>query len=69
MIVITDPKTICFNFDLPKDVDEVLKREFEFIIKSNESFAEIIIKNEIGQLLLKYKRGSNIHEHIKQQNE
>ena len=69
MIVITDPKTICFNFDLPKDVDEVLKREFEFIIKSNESFAEIIIKNEIERLLLKYKRGSNIHEHIKQQNE
>ena len=38
-------------------------------MKSNESLTEIIIKNEIGQLLLKYKRENNIHEHIKQQNE
>ena len=53
---------------MPKDVDENLKREIEFIIKSNESLAEIIIKNEIEQLLLKYKHGNNIHEHGKQQN-
>ena len=69
MIVIRDPKTFYFNFDLPKDVDENLKRETEFIIKSNESLAEVIIKNEIEQLLLKYKHGNNIHEHGKQQNE
>ena len=25
MIVIRDPKTFCFNFDLPTDVDENLK--------------------------------------------
>ena len=25
MIVIRDPKTFCFNFDLSKDVDENLK--------------------------------------------
>ena len=55
MIVIRDPKTFCFIFDLPKDADEKLKRENEFIIKSNESVAEIIIKNKIEQLLLKYK--------------
>ena len=36
MIVIRDCKTFCFNFDLPKDVDENLKREIEFIIKSND---------------------------------
>ena len=58
MIVITDPKTFCFNFDLPKDVDKNLKREIEFIIKSNESLAEIMIKNEIEKLLLKYKHGN-----------
>ena len=67
-IVIRDHKTFCFNFDLPKNVDENLKCELEFIIKSNESLAEIIIKNEIEQLLLKYKHGNNIQEHRKQQN-
>ena len=46
MIVIRDPKTFCFNFDLPKDVDENLKREIVFIIKGNESLAEIMIKSE-----------------------
>ena len=54
----------CFNFDLPKEVDENLKPEdFEFTIESNESLAEFIIKNEIEQLLLKYMLGNNVHEH------
>ena len=69
MIAIKDPKTFCFNFDWPKDVDENLKHEIEFIIKSNESLAENKIKKEIEQLLLKYKHGNNIHEHGKKQNE
>ena len=69
MIVIRDPKAFCFNFDLPKDVDENLKCETGFITKSNECLAEIIIKNEIEQLLLKYKHGNNIHEHRQQQNQ
>ena len=69
MIVITDPKTFCFNFDWSKDGDENLKHEIEFIIKSNESLAESKIKNEIEQLLLKYKHGNKIHEHKKQRNE
>ena len=43
MIVIKDPKTFCFNFDLPQDGDKNLKHEIEFIIKSNESLAEITI--------------------------
>ena len=46
MIVMRDPKTFCFNFDLPKDVDENLMREIEFIIKSNESLAKIIKKRD-----------------------
>ena len=69
MIVIRAPKTSCFNFDWSKDVDEKLKHDIEFIAKSNESLAEYKIKNDIEQLLLKYKHGSNIHEHRKQQDE
>ena len=40
MIVMRDPKTFYFDFDWPKDADENLKHETEFIIKSNESLAE-----------------------------
>ena len=67
MIVIRDPKIFCFNFNWSKTVDENLKNETEFIIKSSESLAENKIKNEIEQLLLKYKHTTNIHEHGKQQ--
>ena len=69
MIVIRDPKTFCFNFDWPKDVDENLKHAVEFIIKSNESLADNIIKNKIAQLLLKYQHGNSIYEYGKQQKE
>ena len=41
MAVIRDPKTFCFNFDWPKN-DENLKHEIEFIIKSYESLAKIL---------------------------
>ena len=60
---------VCFNFNWQKDVDENVKHEIEFIIKSNESLAENKIKNEIEQLLLKYNHGNDIHEPRKQQNE
>ena len=69
MIAIRDAKTFSFTFDWPKDFDENLKHEIEFIIKINESLAENNIKNETEQLLLKYKHGNNIHKHGKQQNE
>ena len=39
MIVVRDTKTFHFDLDWPKDVDESLKHENEFIIKSNESFS------------------------------
>ena len=68
MIVISDPKTFCFNFHQPKDVDEDLKHKIEFILKSNESLAENKIRNKIEQLLLKFKDGNDIHEYGKQQN-
>ena len=32
-IVIRDPKSFCFNFDWPKDVDEHLKHKNEYVIK------------------------------------
>ena len=44
VIVIIDLKTFCFAVDLPKYFDENLKCEIEFIKKSNDSLAEIIIK-------------------------
>ena len=69
MIGMQDPKSFYFHFDWPKDVDENLKHETEFIIKSNNSLAENKIKSKIEQLLLKYKHGNYIHEHGKQENE
>ena len=60
MIVIRDCKNFCFDFDWPKDVDEDLKHEIEFIIKSNESLAENKIKNEIERLFSKYKHENDI---------
>ena len=47
MIVKKDLKAFCFNFDWPKYIDNNLKYEIEFIIKSNESLAENQIKNKI----------------------
>ena len=40
MVVIREPTTFYFDYDLPKDVDQILKDE---------------IKNEIEKLLFKYK--------------
>ena len=69
LIVMRDPKTFYFYFHWPKDVDESLKHEIEFVIKSNQSLVEGEIKHEIEQLLSKYKHGNNIHEHSKLQND
>ena len=69
MVVIREPKTFYVDFDWPKDVEKNLKHEIECTIKSFESLAENKRKNEIEQLLSKYKHGNNIHEHRKQQNE
>ena len=65
MVVIRDPKVFYFDFYFPKDDDKNLKHEIEFIIKSNESSAENKIKNEIDQILSKYKHGNNIYGHGK----
>ena len=68
-IVIRDPNTFYSGFDWSRNVNENLKHDINFIIKSNESLAENKTKNENEQLLLKYRHGNNIHEHQKQQNE
>ena len=39
-----------------------MKREIDYIIKSHESLAENKKKDEIEQVLSKYKYGSDIHE-------
>ena len=65
MVVVREPKTFDSDFDWPKNVDKNLKHGTEFTIKSYETLAENKIKNEIEQLLLKYKHGNNIHEHRK----
>ena len=68
MIEIRDPKNFYFHFGWPEDVDETLRHEIEFIIKSNDTLAESKLKNEIKQLLSKYKHENNIYEHGKQHN-
>ena len=40
MLVIRNPKTFYLNFDWPKHVDEDLKHELEFIIKTNKSLGK-----------------------------
>ena len=49
MVVIIDLKNFYFDFDLTKDVDENLKYEIEFIVKSNKYLDENKIKSEIEQ--------------------
>ena len=67
LITTAEPKT--FRFDLPKDADNNSANEINSIIKHTEVLAEYTIKNEVRQLLSKYRHGNNIHEHGKQQNE
>ena len=62
-MITTRPKT--FHLYLLKDVDKKLKHRTEFIIKHNKYFAKYKVKNEIDQLLYKYKHGKDIHEHGK----
>ena len=50
MAVIKELRTFYFDFYWPKNVDEILKRELEFIIKSSGSLAENKIKTETEQL-------------------
>ena len=48
MLVIREPRTVHFNFDLPKDFNKNLIRKTTFIIKYHESLAEYEIKDKTG---------------------
>ena len=63
LVKTTQPTTFCFH--LPKDVDNNLEHETNSIIKHNELLAEHTIKNEVRQLISKFKHGNDIHEHGK----
>ena len=54
--VIRNPKSFCFNFDLPKDVDEYLKHEMlphgSYSVSDIQDYIEyIIIKTRINNRL------------------
>ena len=55
LVIIREPKP--FHFNLPKDVNINLKHEIYSIIKYNELLAEHTIKNELTQVMPKYKDG------------
>ena len=46
VVVIREPKFFYFDFDWPKNVDENLKYETEFIINIKETLAENKTKNK-----------------------
>ena len=66
LITTTELKAFCF--DLPKDAESNLVNEIYSIRKQNELLAEHTIKNEVSQLLSKYKHVNDIHEHRKHHN-
>ena len=61
--IITVPET--FNFDLPIKVENTLKHKNHYV-KKHDGFLAKITKNEITQLLFKYKHRNEIHENGKQ---
>ena len=63
LIITAEPKTFCLN--LPKVADNNLEQVIDCFIKHNELLAEHTIKNEVIQILSKYKHGNDIHEHGK----
>ena len=67
LAIITEPNFI--HFHLPKYFDNNLKHEIDSIIKHKGFLPENTMKNDISQLLFKYKHVNNIHQHAKKQNE
>ena len=65
MVAIREPKTFYFDFDWPKNVDENLKHEIEFIIKSNESLADNKIKNiSMETIFMKNSKTNEPHKFV-----
>ena len=67
--VILDPDYLPDYLSVSYGYGQNLKHEIEFIIKSNEYWAENKVKNETEQLFLKYKHGNDIHEYSQQQHQ
>ena len=63
---IIETKNVHFHFDLLDDVDKSSMDEINHIIERNESSVKHKIKNEVDQLLYKYKHENDIHEQQKQ---
>ena len=61
LVITAEPKAFCI--DLPNDAENNFEHEIDFIIKHNELLDEQTIKEEVRQLLSKYK-----DERRKQQN-
>ena len=64
LTIITKPKN--FHYDLPKDIDNNLEHEIDYIIRHNKLLTKLAIKSKISQLLSKHKHGNNVYEHGKQ---
>ena len=62
LVIITEPNAVCFY--LPKNVDNYLNHEIDFIVKSNDILVEHTIKNKISSLLSEYKHVNDIHETV-----
>ena len=59
-------KPLTIHFHLPKDAGNRLTHRIEFIINHRDLLAEHAIKNEVRQLLSKYKHGKDIRKHWKE---
>ena len=64
-VPITTQKKV-IHFDLLNNVGNNLNHEIDFIKTHNELLAKHTTKNEILQLLPKYKHGNDIHKNSKQ---
>ena len=54
LVITAKPKVFCS--DLPKDVENNLKHEIEFIIKHNDLLAEHAIKYKLRNDIHRYKK-------------
>ena len=67
--VIAEIESFRFRLNLPKDFDKNLKHEVVRIVRHHVVLAKQKVKNEIDQILFKYKHENNIQKYRKQQNQ
>ena len=66
LVIITEQKLLTLIYLKILTIFEFDLHEFDFIIKQKYCLADHTIKNEISQLLSKYKHENSIHEKRKQ---